>query len=588
MRIGTVAVACASILTAVACGGASNPSTGAAIASGATIARYDDLGARVQSAAVSYGAAMGGAGMTVDGCAAAHDAYDAQVRAWVSQMQQMSAQMDAFMDAHGGTASADLSCVASEMMAELDAHRLVACTFPTLSGDQTEAARHVGAMTSLTGHVADRCGQMIGGQYAWGPAATGCGGTSGGTPTDPLGLGRRIFETGVGAGGQPIVRTGGVGMMATAGCASCHGYDGLGRSTMMFTSPDVTYANLTDPAGMLDPDGSRGSTYTDDLIRRAVTQGLDAEGAALSSAMPRWQLTDADWADLLLYLQSLPAAAGGTGNPPPAGSGSVAGAAFMGGMRSGTVAAYGVAGGMTDALLGTASLDASGRFTVPIGGYGGAIMLQVVGGTFVDEATGAAMGMQPGDVASSCVPAVAAGAATTGVQITPLTSMAQARARGMAGGMTAANIAAANAAVGSYFEVGDILVTPPMDPTVAGSGAAADASARNYGMTIAAMSQYARAMGMTVSASGMFTAMARDASDGVMNGLAGTTPITMGEMTGMGGMMGVTTMPASAGTTGLASAMAAFAASARNASGVPLAGVQPLVDRLAASDGTIP
>jgi hypothetical protein len=74
---------------------------------------------------------------------------------------------------------------------------------------------------------------------------------------------------------------------------------------MMFTTPNITYSNLTDPAGMLDPDGSRGSTYTDDLIRRAVVQGTDADGAALSTTMPHWQLGDQDWNDLLLFLKTL-------------------------------------------------------------------------------------------------------------------------------------------------------------------------------------------------------------------------------------------------------------------------------------------
>ena len=59
-------------------------------------------------------------------------------------------------------------------------------------------------------------------------------------------------------------------------------------------------------AGMLDPEGSRGPPYTDDLIRRAVTLGLDADGAPLSTAMPHWQLGDEDWADLLAYLKTLP------------------------------------------------------------------------------------------------------------------------------------------------------------------------------------------------------------------------------------------------------------------------------------------
>ena len=62
-------------------------------------------------------------------------------------------------------------------------------------------------------------------------------------------------------------------------------------------------------------------------------------------------------------------------------------------------------------------------------------------------------------------------------------------------------------------------------------------------------------------------------------------------MTGMGGMgggmMGGSTMPSSAGTTGLASAMTAFVGSSRNASGVAMGDVQPLIDRLAASNGVL-
>lgn len=588
MRIGTVAAACASLLTVLACGGSStSPQPGTGVASSATIAQYQDLTADVQSAAVSYGTTMGGPGMTVGGCAAAHDAYDAQVRPWISQMVQMSGAMDAYMDAHNGYAYADMVCVANAMLQELDAHRLVACTFPTLSGDQTEVSRHVGVMTSYTGHLYDRCGQMLGGQYMWGPPAPACGGDSGGSPTDPVALGQRIFDTGIGTNGQPVPRTGGYGMMMTSGCASCHGYDGLGRAMMMFTTPNITYANLTDPSGMLDPDGSRGPTYTDDLIRRAVTQGLDADGSALSTIMPRWQLGDQDWADLLLFLETLPAAGtgGGGGTPPPAGSGTIAGTAFMGGMRSGTVAAYAVSGGMMSAQLGTSPVDASGNFSILVGGYAGAVMLRMTGGTFVDEATGTTMTMQGGDVVTSCIPSFAAGSAMTRVQATPLTSMAQARAQNMAGGMTAANVAAANTAVGNYFNVGDILMTAAMDPAVAGSGAAADLSAKNYGMSIAAMSQYARTVGMTYSSSGMFTAMMRDASDGVMNGMMGTTPISMGGMGG--GMMGGYTMQANAGTTGLATAMTAFVGSSRNTSGVAIADMQPLIDKLNASSGAI-
>ncbi len=94
--------------------------------------------------------------------------------------------------------------------------------------------------------------------------------------------------------------------MMRASCASCHGLDGHGLRTPMFVGPNITYRNLTDSAGMLEPDGTRGPIYTDDLIRRAVAQGTDTEDKPLDWPMPRWQLTDREWNDLLAYLKTLP------------------------------------------------------------------------------------------------------------------------------------------------------------------------------------------------------------------------------------------------------------------------------------------
>jgi len=126
----------------------------------------------------------------------------------------------------------------------------------------------------------------------------------------PASKGEAIFQSGIAANGNLIPRTGSGGMMGgggmmRAGCATCHGSDGHGRSTPTFTSPNITYSNLTDPQGMLQPDGTRGPTYTDTTLRTAVTQGLDPEGSRLESPMPQWQLTGPEWADLLAYLKTL-------------------------------------------------------------------------------------------------------------------------------------------------------------------------------------------------------------------------------------------------------------------------------------------
>lgn len=138
--------------------------------------------------------------------------------------------------------------------------------------------------------------------------ASSAAGTSG------VALGEAIYQSGVGPGGRPIQRTvsggggmmgGGAGMIAGGGCATCHGSDGRGRTTIMFTAPNVAYANLTDPQGMLMPDGTRGPTYTDATIRRAVTTGIDPEGSHLDWPMPQWQLTNEEWTSLLAYLKTL-------------------------------------------------------------------------------------------------------------------------------------------------------------------------------------------------------------------------------------------------------------------------------------------
>lgn len=310
MRTLTVALASAGALAAVACGGSStSPGTSPGIPTEKSqVASYQDLAQRVQSASLSYRATMAAPNMTVAGCQAAHDAYDAQVRPWISQMVQMSGAMDGIIAAHDGAAFADMGCVASTMLTDLDAHHRVACTFGSLNDDRAEALRHADVMASYAAHAYDRSGEMMGGLdgdgYTWGPMMTGCGGTWGGSSGDPVGLGERIFYTGIGTDGQPIVRAGGFGMM-TGGCASCHGADGHGLRTMMFTTPDIAYPNLTDPSGMREPDGSRGPTYTDELIRRAVVEGIGADGETLYTAMPRWQLSDLDWDDLLLFLKTL-------------------------------------------------------------------------------------------------------------------------------------------------------------------------------------------------------------------------------------------------------------------------------------------
>ena len=261
-------------------------------------------------------------------------------------------------------------------------------------------------------------------------------------------------------------------------------------------------------------------------------------------------------------------------------SAKVSGTAFNGPMSRATVTAFAVNGGVPGVQIASTATDGQGRFSMTLGGYSGPVMLQLSGGTYMDEATQTPMTMGGADVMSAVLPMVTPGANVNGVWITPVTSMAQARAAGMSSGMTEATISAANASMGNYFSVGDVIRTPPMNPMVAGAAGSASQDARNYGMTLAAMSEYARALGMANSAS-MVTAMMSDAADGIMDGKRNGSQIAMS----MGGMMGSGMMSPNAGTSGLGAAMKSFLNSAANVSGVTATNMAALVQKLTGSDG---
>ncbi|MCL5882495.1 MAG: hypothetical protein M1539_00690 [Actinobacteria bacterium] len=293
---------------------------------------------------------------------------------------------------------------------------------------------------------------------------------------------------------------------------------------------------------------------------------------------------------LFASLLVLPGCGGGDGGVttvPESDAGgivSISGTAVKGPVNGGTVTAYAVNNGAMGARLASASTDPQGNFTMSFCRPPGPVVLSMSGGSYTDEATGSTMTMAANDVMTAVLPSISSGA-VTGIQITPVTSMAQAMAGNMAGGMTTANVTTANMAMGNYFMVKDILTTPPMNPSIAGAGAGASQDMRNYGVAIAGMMQYAKQLGMP-SSSGMVTAMMNDATDGVMNGMmTGGKPVAMGG--GMSMMGGGTMMQGNAGTSGLANAMSVFMSSGMNRSGLTAADMQALMNQLSSSSGAI-
>jgi cytochrome c oxidase subunit 2 len=122
--------------------------------------------------------------------------------------------------------------------------------------------------------------------------------------------GERIYFTATSRSGQPIVPDiqGMHPMMGgMMGCVTCHGPDGRGGQVSMmmssFEAPDIRYATLT--GGEHHEEGKEHPAYTDETIKRAITQGLDPAEEPLDWQMPRWQMSDQDLNDLLDYLKTL-------------------------------------------------------------------------------------------------------------------------------------------------------------------------------------------------------------------------------------------------------------------------------------------
>ena len=141
---------------------------------------------------------------------------------------------------------------------------------------------------------------------AWGPAWRGMVPFTG----DFASNGERIFFTGTSATG-PTISTEMPGMhrmpSGRMACANCHGSDGRGGTVRMmmssFDAPDIRYSALTE--GEHAETEADHPPYTDEDIKRAVTEGIDPAGEPLEWIMPRWNMTDAQLNDLIAFLQTL-------------------------------------------------------------------------------------------------------------------------------------------------------------------------------------------------------------------------------------------------------------------------------------------
>ena len=121
--------------------------------------------------------------------------------------------------------------------------------------------------------------------------------------------GRQIYERGVTASGRPLTASMGAENSAIPGsilpCANCHGHDGRGKPESGTVPSDLTWDALTKPYGVTHASGRTHPPYTERLLKRAITLGIDPAGNSLDSAMPRFQLFNEDFADLVSYIKRL-------------------------------------------------------------------------------------------------------------------------------------------------------------------------------------------------------------------------------------------------------------------------------------------
>lgn len=120
--------------------------------------------------------------------------------------------------------------------------------------------------------------------------------------------GQRIYYTATSSSGEPITTSGGPHWFEMHGgsCVDCHGPGGIGGYEVPMTNvvaPNITYSALTSKKH--ETHGEQHPPYTDALIKRAVTKGVDPAGHPLSYAMPRWNMSKGDLNDLIAYLKTL-------------------------------------------------------------------------------------------------------------------------------------------------------------------------------------------------------------------------------------------------------------------------------------------
>ena len=133
-------------------------------------------------------------------------------------------------------------------------------------------------------------------------------------------LGRRIYQQGILTSGEPLAGNR-LEQQAVQGeaaaCASCHRASGMGSVEGSIVVPPITGRFLfaegdNRPVALLDPSAAKNvsrahSPYTEVSLSKAIRDGLNINGQAMSPLMPRYALNEQDMHALSAYLRQLSA-----------------------------------------------------------------------------------------------------------------------------------------------------------------------------------------------------------------------------------------------------------------------------------------
>ncbi len=122
--------------------------------------------------------------------------------------------------------------------------------------------------------------------------------------------GQAIFYTGFNLKGEQIAISGGPRWLYMHGgsCIECHGVDGKGGGIPMMCSeevPSITYHDLTEEEHEAHEGEEEHPPYTDETIKKAITEGIEPDGEEMDPCMPKWDMSDEDLNDVIEYLKTL-------------------------------------------------------------------------------------------------------------------------------------------------------------------------------------------------------------------------------------------------------------------------------------------